>query len=102
MSRIAFIDGEKGILEYRGIPIEQLAAKSTFIEVSFLLIYGDLPTPAQYKLFNKKVMTHTFFHNEVNEMMKRFRYDAHPMGMFVSTMAALSTFHPEANPALQG
>lgn len=89
-------------MEYRGIPIELLAEKSNFIEVAFLLIFGDLPTKGQYKDFNKKIMTHTFFHNEVNEMMKSYRYDAHPMGMFVSTMSALSTFHPEANPALQG
>lgn len=67
-----------------------------------MLIYGELPTPEQFKKFNKKVMTHTFYHMELGNMMKSFRYDAHPMGMFVSTMAALSTFHPEANPALAG
>jgi citrate synthase len=72
------------------------------LEVAFLLIYGELPTVQQYKKFNKKVMTHTFHHAELGNMMKSFRYDAHPMGMFVSTMAALSTFHPEANPALAG
>ena len=72
------------------------------MEVAFLLIYGELPTIDQWKKFNKKIMTHTFHHIELTNMMKSFRYDAHPMGMFVSTMAALSTFHPEANPALAG
>ena len=89
-------------MEYRGYPIEELAEKSTFLEVAFLLVYGELPTIQQWKKFNKKVMTHTFYHMELGNMMKSFRYDAHPMGMFVSTMAALSTFHPEANPALAG
>ena len=89
-------------MEYRGYSIEQLAEKSTFLEVAFLLIFGELPNPDQFKFFRKKVMTHTFYHSELNNMMKSYRYDAHPMGMFVSTMAALSTFHPEANPALNG
>ena len=89
-------------MEYRGYPIEQLAEKSTFLEVAFLLIFGELPSQAQFKLFRKKVMTHTFYHNQLNTLMKSFRYDAHPMGMFVSSIAALSTFHPEANPALAG
>jgi len=67
-----------------------------------LLIYGELPSLDQFKFFRKKVMTHTFYHKEIGKMMESFRYDAHPMGMFVSTMAALSTFYPEANPALAG
>lgn len=102
VSKISFIDGDKGILEYRGYPIEQLAEKASFLEVAFLLIFGELPTADQLKKFEKKVMTHTFYHNELNNMMKSFRYDAHPMGMFISTMSAFSTFHPEANPALAG
>lgn len=89
-------------MEYRGYSIEELAEKSTFLEVAFLLIYGELPTVLQSKKFTKKVMTHTFHHIELSNMMKSFRYDAHPMGMLVSTIAALSTFHPEANPALAG
>jgi len=89
-------------LEYRGIPIEQLAEKSNFLEVAFLLIYGELPTRDQFKYWEKKIMTHTFLHNDVGVMMKSFHYDAHPMGMLVSTLAAISTFHPEANPALSG
>jgi len=101
-SRISYIDGDKGILEYRGYPIEQLAEKSTFLEVAFLLVYGELPTKNDFKIWQRKIMTHTFIHTDIAQMMKSFRYDAHPMGMLVSTMAAVSTFHPEANPALQG
>lgn len=79
-----------------------MAEKSNFLEVSFLLIYGELPTKDQYKYWERKIMTHTFLHNDVGVMMKSFHYDAHPMGMLVSTLAAISTFHPEANPALSG
>jgi citrate synthase len=93
-SKISYIDGDKGILEYRGYPIEELAEKSTFMEVSFLLLFGELPTTSQLHAFQKKVMSHTFIHSDVNDMMKAFRYDAHPMGMFCSTVAALSTLHP--------
>lgn len=93
-SKISYIDGDKGILEYRGYPIEELAEKSTFLEVSFLLLFGELPTTTQLQAFTKKVMTHTLVHSDVNNMMKSFRYDAHPMGMFCSTVAALSTLHP--------
>jgi len=101
-SRISFIDGDKGILEYRGYPIEQLAEKSNFLEVAFLLIYGELPTKADYNVWHKKIMTHTFLHTDAANMMHSFRYDSHPMGMFISTMGAISTFHPEQNPALAG
>lgn len=93
-SKISYIDGDRGILEYRGYPIEELAEKSTFLEVSFLLLFGELPTASQLQAFTKKVMTHTLVHSDVNNMMKSFRYDAHPMGMFCSTVAALSTLHP--------
>jgi citrate synthase len=101
-SRISYIDGDIGILEYRGYPIEQLAEKSNFLEVAFLLIYGELPTPGQYSVWCSKIMSHTFVHTDVQAMMKSFRYDAHPMGMLVSTISAISTLHPEANPALAG
>jgi len=101
-SRISYIDGDKGILTYRGYPIEQLAEKSTFLEVAFLLVYGELPTAQDFAVWEKKIMSHTFVHTDVGSMMTSFRYDAHPMGMLVSTLAAVSTFHPEANPALAG
>lgn len=101
-SKISFIDGDKGILRYRGYPIEQLAEKSTFMECAFLVLYGELPTPQQAEYFNTRVMRHTYVHEELKKMMRSFRYDAHPMGMVMSSMAALSTFHPEANPSLVG
>ncbi len=89
-------------MEYRGIPIEQLAEKSTFIEVAYLLIFGELPTKDQLETFNFKIMNHTYIHSDLERMIKSFRYDAHPMGMLVSSLSALSTLHPEANPALMG
>lgn len=101
-SKISYIDGDKGVLEYRGIPIEQLAEKSTFLEVAYLLINGELPTKPQLDLWTEKIMNHTFIHTDASSMMKSFRYDAHPMGMLISTLSAISTFHPEANPALAG
>ena len=93
-SKICFIDGDKGILEYRGIPIEELAEKSSFLEVAFLLLYGELPSHKQYANFSKKIIEHTFIHTDLEIMMKSYRYDAHPMGMLCSTIAALSTLHP--------
>jgi citrate synthase len=101
-SRISYIDGDKGILNYRGYPIEQLAEKSTFLEVSYLLIYGELPDKKQLNYFTTRVMRHTFIHEDLATQMKAFRYDAHPMGMLISTLASMSTVHPEANPALAG
>jgi len=101
-SRITFINGGKGILLYRGYPIEQLAEKSTFLEVSYLLLYGQLPDKEQIKYFTNRVMKHTYVHEDLKTMMGSFRYDAHPMGMLISTITAMSTFHPEANPALVG
>lgn len=101
-SRITYIDGENGILTYRGYPIEELAEKSTFLEVSYLLLYGELPSQDQLDYFTERVMRHTFIHEDLAKMMKGFRYDAHPMGMVISTMASMSTLHPEANPALAG
>ncbi len=95
-----YIDGANGILRYRGYPIEQLAEKSTFLEVAFLLIHGELPTPSQYSTWTSLVMSHTFIHENLLQFLKSFRYDAHPMGMFISAMAAMSTNHKSANPAL--
>lgn len=101
-SRITYIDGDAGILRYRGIPIEILAERSSFLEVAFLLINGSLPTKNQLDVWNEKIMTHTYIHENLISMMKTFRYDAHPMGMLISSVAALGTFYPEANPALNG
>ncbi|CAG8585474.1 16385_t:CDS:2, partial [Dentiscutata heterogama] len=78
----------------------QLAEKSTYLEVAYLLIYGELPSKQQYNYFSHEVMHHTFVHFNVAELMRKFNYDAHPMGMFISGISAMSTFHPDANPAL--
>ena len=96
-SAITFIDGDKGILEYRGYPIEQLAEKSTYLEVAYLLIHGELPTQAQLDEWTHEITIHTFVHENVKEFMQGFRYDAHPMGMLLASVGALSTFYPEAN-----
>lgn len=100
-SEISYIDGDKGILEYRGYPIEELAEKSNYLEVAYLLIYGELPSRGQYALWERKVMTHTYIHTDISRMIQSFHYDAHPMGIVVSTTSAMSTFQPEQNPALQ-
>ncbi|GAA1921767.1 citrate synthase [Nocardioides marmoribigeumensis] len=96
-SAVTFIDGEKGILEYRGYPIEQLAEKSTFLEVAYLLIYGELPSKEQYEQWVHEITYHTFVHENVKGFMHGFRYDAHPMGMLMASVGALSTFYPESN-----
>ncbi len=95
-STITYIDGDKGILEYRGYPIEQLAEQSSFLEVAYLLIEGELPTADQLAFWENRVMRHTYVHESLRALMQTFRYDAHPMGMLISTLAAMSTFHPEA------
>jgi citrate synthase len=95
-SRITYIDGDKGILRYRGYPIEQLAEQSTFLEVAYLLIHGELPTEQQLKEWEYRVMHHTFLHENMRELFRAFRYDAHPMGMMISAMAFMSTLHKEA------
>ena len=95
-STITFIDGDKGILRYRGYPIEQLAEKCTYLEVAYLILHGELPTKEQLTSWTTDIKLHTFIHENVKLLMEGFRYDAHPMGMFVSTVAALSTFYPEA------
>ncbi|QDE90423.1 citrate (Si)-synthase [Myxococcus xanthus] len=95
-SAITFIDGDKGILEYRGYPIEQLAEKSSFLEVAYLLLNGELPTQKELEQFNHLVTHHTYVHENVKSFMDGFRYDAHPMSMVSSTVAALSSFYPDA------
>lgn len=102
ISKISFIDGDKGILEYRGYPIEQLAEKSTFLETAFLVIYGELPTKKQLDIFTKKVMNNSHYHDQLEPFIKAFRHDAHPMAMMSTLMAAMSSFYPEANPAYVG
>jgi citrate synthase len=96
-SAITFIDGDRGILEYRGYPIEQLAENSTYLEVAYLLIHGELPDKAQYETWVHEITYHTFVHENVKTFMQGFRYDAHPMGMLLASVAALSTFYPESN-----
>ena len=101
-STISFIDGDVGILEYRGYPIEVLAEKCSFLEVAYLVLWGELPSGKELKSFTKNVTGHTFVHEDVLTMMNSFRYDAHPMGMLCSTISALSTLYPEQNPSLVG
>ena len=96
VSRVTYIDGDKGILEYRGYPIEELAEKSTFLETAYLILYGELPTSAQLKDWTWNITHHTFIHESIKKFLDGFHHDAHPMGMLVSTVAALSTFYPEA------
>ena len=96
-SAITFIDGDKGILEYRGYPIEQLAEQSTYLEVAYLLVHGELPTQAQLDEWTHEITIHTFVHENVKSFMQGFRYDAHPMGMLLASVGALSTFYPDAN-----
>jgi citrate synthase len=102
ISRVSFINGEKGILEYRGIPIEQLAEQSTFLETAFLVIYGELPNNKQMKTFNRKVMKNSNYHHGLEKFITSFRHDAHPMGMMSTLIAAMSSFYPESNPAYVG
>ena len=95
-SRITFIDGDKGILEYRGYPIEQLAEKSTYLEVAYLLLNGELPTASQLEGWTKNITYHTFINESIKKVIDGFHYNAHPMGMFEATLGALSTFYPDA------
>jgi len=101
-SEITFIDGEAGILRYRGYPIEQLAESSTFLEVAYLLIYGSLPSKDQLASWQYEIEHHTFVHSDIESLVRCFRYDAHPMSILISSIASLSAFAPEANPSLQG
>ena len=95
-SAITYIDGDKGILQYRGYPIEQLAEKSTFLETAYLLLHGELPTAAELDAWVYQVTHHTIIHENIKKFIDGFHHDAHPMGMFVSAVAALSTFYPQA------
>ena len=95
-SRITFIDGDKGILEYRGYPIDQLAEKSSYLEVAYLLLNGELPTESQLKEWTRNITYHTFINENIKKVIDGFHYNAHPMGMFEATLGALSTFYPDA------
>ncbi|HEX8746330.1 MAG TPA: citrate synthase [Pyrinomonadaceae bacterium] len=95
-SSITFIDGDKGILRYRGYPIEQLAERSTYLEVAYLLLSGELPTSSQLEEWTWHITHHTFIHESIKKVMDGFNYDAHPMGMLIGMVGALSTFYPEA------
>jgi citrate synthase len=96
-SEVTFIDGGKGILEYRGYPIEQLAEESNYLEVAYLLIHGHLPSQAELDQWADQITHHTYVHENIKEFMQGFRYDAHPMGMLLASVGALSTFYPEAH-----
>ncbi|MFO0728834.1 MAG: citrate synthase [Myxococcota bacterium] len=95
-SSITYIDGDRGILNYRGYPIEELAEHSNFLEVAYLLLEGSLPNKSQYESFAHDVKMHTYIHENMRRFINGFNYDAHPMNMLVSTVAALSSFYPEA------
>jgi len=99
-SSITYIDGDKGILRYRGYPIEVLAEHCTFLEVAYLLLFGELPTENELKSWVYEITHHTMLHESIKTFMQGFRYDAHPMAMFVSTVAALSGIYPEARQVL--
>jgi citrate synthase len=96
-SEITYLDGEAGVLEYRGYPIEQLAEKSTYLEVAYLLVHGDLPTSKELEDWIGEITIHTFVHENIKGFMQGFRHDAHPMGMLLGSVGALSTFYPDAN-----
>jgi citrate synthase len=96
ISRITFIDGDKGILRYRGYPIEELAEKSTYLETAYLVIHGELPTRAELDEWTYHITHHTFIHESIKKFLDGFHYDAHPMGMLISAVGALSTFYPDA------
>src|SRR6266436_4017695 len=95
-SRITFIDGDKGILEYRGYPIDQLAEQSSYLEVAYLLLHGELPSAEELKAWTRNITYHTFINENIKKVMDGFHYNAHPMGVFEATLGALSTFYPDA------
>ena len=101
-SAITFIDGDRGILRYRGYSIDELAEKCNFLEVAYLVLFGELPSPEEKKEWEHKITHHTMIHENLKKFMEGFRFDAHPMGMFVSSVAALSTFYPEARDIKSG
>jgi len=96
-SAVTYLDGERGILQYRGYPIEQLAERSTYLEVAYLLIHGELPSKAELEEWVHQITIHTFVHENVKDFMQGFWHDAHPMGMLLGSVGALSTFYPDAN-----
>jgi citrate synthase len=96
-SRITFIDGDKGILRYRGYPIDQLANQSNYLECAYLIIKGELPTSNQINAWTHNITLHTMVHENIKKFMEGFRYDAHPMGMLIGTIGAMSTFYPDAS-----
>ncbi|MFN7934131.1 MAG: citrate synthase [Bryobacteraceae bacterium] len=95
-SAVTFIDGDRGILRYRGYSIDELAENCNFLQVAYLVLFGELPTPGELAEWEDKIIHHTMIHENLKKFMEGFRFDAHPMGMFVSSVAALSTFYPEA------
>jgi citrate synthase len=95
-SSITYIDGDKGILRYRGYDVAELAERSTYLEVAYLILHGELPTKTELSAFSDEITIHTFLHEFVRRFMDGFRYDAHPMGMLIGTIGALSTFYPES------
>ncbi len=95
-SAITYIDGEKGILRYRGYPIEQLAKQCSFLEVAYLLLRGELPTRTELDTWTYEITHHTFIHENIKKVIDGFHHDAHPMGILVGTVGALSTFYPNA------
>ena len=95
-SSITYIDGDKGVLQYRGYPIEQLAEQSDYLETAYLLLFGELPTDTELRGWTHDITLHTMLHENMKKFMEGFRYDAHPMGIFLSTVGALSTFYPDA------
>ncbi len=99
-SAITYIDGDKGILRYRGYPVEQLAENCTFLEVAYLLLHGELPIAAELTKWVEDITSHTMLHETTKKFLEGFRHNAHPMGMFISTVAALSTVYPDARHVL--
>ncbi len=96
ISRVTYIDGDAGILRYRGYPIEELAEKSNYLETAYLLLRGELPTASELKEWQHNITHHTFIHESIKKFLDGFHYDAHPMGMLISTISALSTFYHDA------
>src|SRR5215211_510570 len=95
-SRITYINGDKGVLLYRGYPIEQLAEHSDFLETASLILFGELPEGGELEAWSRDIMMHTMLHENIKKFLEGFRYDAHPMGMFLSAVGAMSTFYPDA------
>ncbi|MCI3949998.1 MAG: gltA, partial [Acidimicrobiales bacterium] len=101
-SAVTLVDGDNGILRYRGYPIDQLAESSTYLEVAYLLIHGELPSQEEYDVWVHDITVHTYVHEKIKQFINGFHYDAHPMGVLVGTVGALSTFYPEAKEIFDG